>query len=1243
MASENLGAILATTSAPTPAPIPGHTPPSASQHGYGHGHGHSYSLSQSQISSSTASLPYDSSLDPTIRALLDQQAEIEARLAALLPRKYGPNVRVELDMLRHKLRSLRAFAGDNRISDKIPVLSEIEDARALQYQCECIETACLEQGLDLNEPKATETLKFYFRDDAPAGYDTWLERNISQYDPIARSWRLRDSLPTKFRGPRSFKCWDDRCLHYIYGFPTQEERDQHIREHSVLSKRDSGLSVSGTPPLIFPDQSSQFRNYSNEYTKHPSTLYLPRPTGGLQLATPTVPGLSRDHRDSLRSYSFISEPPAPTRDPRGSADSEVDPLLPPLKRSRVGQSRLESIEELRLLRDVGPCLHCNVLRTASQTPLVSPLAQRRNMNEFLDQTYPFIPEISRMVKSQLDFDDGFWWTDDLPKLPPSNLSMSSYLREPAERPPPLLRVLAASWNMSGTAFNFWQLLKLTGYISPNRSAEIATYPVLYHAKILLREVIFYDLQQPEPSIHTDRGNSQAHSFFDESSSHERYRLLYSCMAEFLQSFENITLRGVPLDSRTWLAVFVSLCIFSVVRTLLADLAATSSRASPLSSSNTSSVAVTMISVYKALVSAFAAASPMLLDDLQVQMSDDERGIYNFLAIITRRDSWVEQGIPSAKEFLLLLGNNDMNGPFANSFIRQRTSLSRSGVFAQPPMPMSNEESRRALREIRMAGNHWAPSASYQEREPFAPRLSDKLLTSPQVMSPGRRHTVAESPIFRSDGRGLTSPIPTTRIRPTYQRPPLRRVYCAKCNEYPEGFRGEHELRRHNDAKHAALVKRWICSQPQNYGHGSPEPVVPLSKCKACVTQKRYGAYYNAAAHLRRAHFNPHRGGKASGDWPPMTILKDWMREVRQPVQDANDQDSDSGEEDADFKPQPGAVSPQSSRRSSILEVPRLAPAPPPLPRSLPAYPLAVPPPPPLLAASPLGTSPHTAPTTIHFQTSPAQNPERPEKCPIETCEYHAKGFARKYDKNRHALTHYKGTMACPFCPGSGTAYEKSFNRADVFKRHLTAVHNFATAQEFYEHLDDCVLNVIVPSTTPRSATSAAGAANGAWSSTNSVVPSSAGGLNRASIGSITASVGKEVAAVGASIKDQPTERFRELNHLRQPSQEVDPGASFDESRGIEHRRPDIKGPGTPTRDAFAHQRSAPPEPIEQKQERAMERSESDELPPPPQEQRSESSQTEKRDDSRGPAMRRGVPVEVKLGSPFPPDKAQTDS
>jgi uncharacterized C2H2 Zn-finger protein len=120
---------------------------------------------------------------------------------------------------------------------------------------------------------------------------------------------------------------------------------------------------------------------------------------------------------------------------------------------------------------------------------------------------------------------------------------------------------------------------------------------------------------------------------------------------------------------------------------------------------------------------------------------------------------------------------------------------------------------------------------------------------------------------------------------------------------------------------------------------------------------------------------------------------------------------------------------------------------------------------------------------------------RPQKCPIASCEYHIKGFARKYDKNRHALKHYKGTMVCGFCPGSASA-EKAFNRVDVFKRHLMSVHSveqtplnsqnmtsgdvnggkmlagdgpdasgkcptcsamFQNAQDFYDHLDDCVL------------------------------------------------------------------------------------------------------------------------------------------------------------------------------------------
>ncbi|KAK3363043.1 hypothetical protein B0T25DRAFT_595969 [Lasiosphaeria hispida] len=1125
--------------------------------------------------------PYDPSLDPAIKHLLDQQAEIQAKLAALLPQKYGPNIKVELDMLRHKHRVLQAYADELQLSDKIPLLSDIEEARALQYRCECIEAACLSKGVDLQDPRFLDALRYhYYRDQAPEGYVAWLDRNMSHYDPISRAIRLRDSLPLSFRDHHSYKCWDEHCLHYIYGYPIRDDRDQHAKEHVTLHKRDSGLSVGGTPPLIFPDQPN--RNYSVDYNKQTSPVYLPRPGSSFQLAPLTTGGHAKDHRDSLRSYSFVSEYPG---GPRGSIDSEVDPLLPPLKRSRVGQSRLESIEELRLNREVGPCLRCRILKKGcdsndpcalcpdatnspdrdfwkalgchrgalasfadimlptsvsprqTQTPMTSPLAVRRNMNEFLERTYFVPPETAQMVKNVLDFNDGFWWTEDLASLPPANPTLSSFSKDPSERAPPILSVTASSWNMNGTAYDFWELLRLSGALSGTRDIEARAYPVLYRAKLLLRETLYFDFQQPDPVLHGEAHNSNSHVLFDDIDSYGRFRLLYSCMTQFLQSFEEQTMRSGFLEPKNWVATLFSLCIFSIVRTLLVDRAAQSRVNSPPQAGPTA-----MHAVYKALVSIFAWSTTMLLDVTDIEISQDDRELLNSVAEILRGSTWAERGIQTTKDFLILLGSEEVEGACFNGFLKQKSRL-RPGSFVLPPIAKPGEEGRKPLPDMRPLISSWPPPMPGQsDREPYVFKGEpDRILTSPQSIDTGRRHTVGESPTFvRQAGRGLTSPIPASRIRPSYQRPPLRRVHCTKCQEYPEGFRGEHELRRHNDAKHAALVKRWVCTEPQDQPN-SPQPAVPLAKCKACVTQKRYGAYYNAAAHLRRAHFNPHRGGKASGDWPPMTILKDWMREVRQSIDVQDQDDASSGDDEhADYKSMHEFTSPPR-RRSPVLEAPRLAPAPPPL--------LLQPQGPPLLAPSVDRLGP-TGPPSIIMQSpqaflAPTPAPksdelphtsgssavrnrcphpdcgrvfkdlaahmlthmeERPEKCPIETCEYHTKGFARKYDKNRHALTHYKGTMVCPFCPNAGTAFEKAFNRADVFKRHLTAVHNveqtppnsrklilttgqgrtgglgakcsicqsqFATAQEFYEHLDDCVLNVIVPST-PKTAGSGSG-------------------------------------------------------------------------------------------------------------------------------------------------------------------------
>lgn len=1223
---------------------------------------------------SVRSSTYDPAVEPTIRALLEQQVEIQAKLAALLPRKYGPNIRLELQMLRHKRRALLSYAEEHHLPGGVSTLSEIEEARVLQYQCECLESACIDQGVDIQDPNFVATLKRTLEADAPEGYSAWLDKNLSYYDPIARLWRLRDSMASTHRlgdeTQHSYKCPNERCLHYIYGFPAQDDRDHHAKEHIPPVKRDSALSV-GENLSFFTDPSHQRPSLSFQGfpPKQVSPAYLPPPgsAAALQLAPIGADSRStaaRDHREPMRLFSAAPEYFGQTRP---SDEAEVDPLLPPLKRSRVGPSRLESIEELRLNREVDLCLRCRVLQIPCDahnpctscpdqaspgdkdfwkslgcfrgslpslaeillppslsprqihTPMASPLAPRRNMNEFLERTYAIPPDIDRMVRSNLDFEDGFWWTEDLASMMTPSPHAATFIREPVERAPPILAVLAGSWNMKGTAYNFWQLLKMSGLISDSRDAESLEFPVLYRAKLLLREVLLYDLQQTEPSIHAEVISPLSQPTFDDVDYYGRYRLVLSCLSQSLQAFEDATMRKRVPDHKNWLAVFFSLCILSVVRTILLDTTNTFAGQLPSLQQGASPGATprsaSMHGVYKALVTMFTRSTPMVLDDMAagaIELAEEDQDIFNTVNLIIRRSTWAERGMQSTRDYLMLLGSGEHEGASYHGFLRQR-SPSQTGHFAAlVPVMQTGEEPRPQPPQMRSFGEAWTPSASMfpdkDSREPFGPGgppTGGGVMSSPREGESGyvRRHTIGpSSPTFSrtssgGTGRGLTSPIPATRMKPSYQRPPLRRVYCSKCNEYPEGFRGEHELRRHTDAKHAALVKRWVCTEPINNNTMiAPQPIVPLSKCKACVTQKRYGAYYNAAAHLRRAHFNPHRGGKASGDWPTMAILKDWMREVRQSVDVQDPIDSSDGEEEVDYKaPTAEFSSPHSTnRRSPVPDVPRLAPAPASAPAPAPAPASAAPAPGPIPSSGPATASSalhppppppmprpvqspgsHIAPA--HHQSRPAMmmtpaleippnNPggmifrtnspgpspvsmynhhtlpttrltddpqgglqatnrnrcphpecrrvfkdlaahmlthmeERPEKCPIESCEYHIKGFARKYDKNRHALTHYKGTMVCPFCAGAGTAYEKAFNRADVFKRHLTAVHNveqtppnsrklvvsvtrdvaatgarcsicqshFATAQEFYEHLDDCVLNVIVPTTTPKSA------------------------------------------------------------------------------------------------------------------------------------------------------------------------------
>ena len=103
-----------------------------------------------------------------------------------------------------------------------------------------------------------------------------------------------------------------------------------------------------------------------------------------------------------------------------------------------------------------------------------------------------------------------------------------------------------------------------------------------------------------------------------------------------------------------------------------------------------------------------------------------------------------------------------------------------------------------------------------------------------------------------------------------------RVWCTKCTTMPEGFRSRYELERHVENYHTAVRKVWICKDAT----GSF-----LSECKACMTKRKYNSDYNAAAHLRRVHFQPratYRGplcGRGGGTDPPMKVLRHWMEEI----------------------------------------------------------------------------------------------------------------------------------------------------------------------------------------------------------------------------------------------------------------------------------------------------------------------------------------------------------------------------
>jgi len=180
-------------------------------------------------------------------------------------------------------------------------------------------------------------------------------------------------------------------------------------------------------------------------------------------------------------------------------------------------------------------------------------------------------------------------------------------------------------------------------------------------------------------------------------------------------------------------------------------------------------------------------------------------------------------------------------------------------------------------------------------------LKPKQTDDVAIMSIGSRNSASNTvtPLFLGDSPEKGVAQIENNGKP-YTRPRHPRVHCTFCDDHADGFRGEHELRRHCERAHSNLRKAWITIQCSD--NTGPSPQIPLANCKSCRSHKKYYAYYNAAAHLRRAHFNPKKKRKGKGKVRPtdeektekltgktddlqMSVLRGWMKEVEDYVGD----------------------------------------------------------------------------------------------------------------------------------------------------------------------------------------------------------------------------------------------------------------------------------------------------------------------------------------------------------------------